>query len=156
MVEKQYVIFQLHTEEYGIDINYVQEIVLMQEITKIPQASELMEGVIQMRGRIIPVVDLKKRFYGLSNDIEADRRIIIVDIGSQSVGIIADQVWEVLRIREDLIEPPPPLMGNLNSSGVAGIGKLENRLLIILDLAGAFTAEEKSVLEAEQNITNTV
>ena len=154
MAEKQYIIFQLHTEEYGIDIKYVQEIVLMQDVTKIPQASELIEGVIQLRGRIIPVVDLKKRFYGFSGKTGEGSRIIIVDIDGQPVGIIAEEVWEVLLINENLIEPPPPIIKKSANSGIAGIAKIGNRLLILLDLTSVFTTEEKSLLEAEQTICN--
>ena len=157
MAEKQYVVFRLHTGEYGIDIKDVQEIVAIHDITKVPEAPALIEGVIQVRGRIIPVVDLKKRFYGINEATGEDSRIIIMDMGGQPVGIITDDVWEVPRIKEELIEPPSPILKKSADSGVTGIAKLENRLIIILDIGRVFTMEEKNMLDAENlNITASV
>ena len=149
MAEKQYVVFALHTGEYGIDINNVQEIVTYQDITKIPEAPGFIEGVIQLRGRIIPVIDLKNRFYGINNKVGDESRIIIVNIGGQPVGVITDDVWEVPRINEDLIEAPPHILKKVAESGITGIAKLENRLIILLDLSRVFTMEEKNMLDAE-------
>lgn len=153
MAEKQFVIFQLHTEEYGIDIKHVQEIVHMQDITRLPQTTGLLEGVIYLRGKVIPVIDLKKRYYGLEIKAGNNNRIIIVDIGNQAVGVIVDDVWEVLRISEDAIEAPPLIIKSSGHAGLAGIGKVENRLILLLDLTTAFTMEERSILEQklEQN-----
>jgi len=147
MAEQQFVIFRLHQEEYGIDIQEVNEILLMQEITKYPQADEFIEGIINLRGKIIPIIDIKKRFYGFPTEIGDSTRIIVVSCQGQVFGIIADEVLEVLHLNEKMIEPPPNLMQQ-NGGGVKGIGKLENRLVILLDLAQAFTSLEFAQLES--------
>lgn len=149
MSSQQCVIFKLHTEEYGVDIQQVQEIVLMQEITHYPQAGDFIEGIINLRGRVIPVIDLKKRFYGNETAAGENTRIIVLDTGSQVVGIIVDEVMEVLQLNEDMIDPPPFIIAASKSGdGVKGIGKLDNRLLIILDLSMLFSNSEKGKLTA--------
>ncbi len=148
MADQQFVVFKLHTEEYGIDIKNVQEIVHMQEITKVPQSAEFVEGIINLRGRIIPVVDLKKRFYGVKTETGDNTRIIVIDLGNQVLGIIADEVSEVLRLNEAMIDPPPAIILQLSAeNGVIGVGKLEDRLLILLDLTKAFSLEEKHQIQ---------
>jgi purine-binding chemotaxis protein CheW len=147
MADQQFVIFKLQTEEYGIDIQQVQEIVLMQEITHYPQAGDFIEGIINLRGRVIPVIDLKERFYKIKTAIGDNTRIIVLDTGFQVIGIIVDEVMEVLQLKEEMIDPPPFIVTASGSGdGVKGIGKLDNRLLIILDLARLFSASEKSWL----------
>lgn len=147
-MDVQYVVFKIHTEEYGIEIGNVLEIVQMQEITKIPQSVDLIEGIINLRGQIIPIVDLKKRFYNLRTDVKDSSRIIVVNAGDQVVGIIADEVSEVLRLGAEMIEAPPVLVKESSAgSGIKGVGKLENRLLILLDLTGAFNTNEISLLK---------
>ncbi|MBZ4653329.1 MAG: cheW2 [Peptococcaceae bacterium] len=149
MADQQFVVFKLHTEEYGVDIKNVQEIVHMQEITRVPQSSEFVEGIINLRGRIIPVVDLKKRFYGVKTETGDNTRIIVIDLGNQVLGIIADEVSEVLRLNETMIAPTPAIIMQMSSgNGVKGIGKMEDRLLILLDLTKAFSLEEKEQIQA--------
>ncbi|MFZ5753365.1 MAG: chemotaxis protein CheW [Bacillota bacterium] len=149
MADQQFVVFKLHTEEYGIEIKNVQEIVHMQEITRLPQSLEFVEGIINLRGRIIPVVDLKKRFYGVKTETGDNTRIIVIDLGNQVLGIMADEVSEVLRLNETMIDPPPAIIMQMSSgNGVKGIGKLEDRLLILLDLTKAFSLEEKQQIQA--------
>lgn len=149
MSDKKIVIFQLHTEEYGIEIENVKEIVLMQEITSIPQASDLIEGIINLRGDIIPIVDLKNRFYQIkSESSNEDKRIIVVESEGKNVGIIADMVSEVITISSDMIEPPPFVISSANrKTGISGICKLEDKLVILLDLFQVFTSEEQKKLE---------
>lgn len=143
MADQQCVVFKLHTEEYGIDIHRVQEIVLMQDITHYPQAGNFVEGIINLRGRVIPVIDLNKRFYATGTVINDNTRIIVLDTGSQVIGIIVDEVMEVLQLKDDMIDPPPYIISNTkDGGGVKGIGKLENRLLILLDLALLFSNTE--------------
>lgn len=148
MAERQYVIFRLNNEEFGVDIDSVREIVQVQEITKLPQTSQLIEGIVNLRGLIIPIVDLKKRFYDVPTDIKENSRIIIIALDNQVVGVIADEVSEVLRLNEEHIAPPPSLVKNISvSCGLKGIGKYENRLLILLELARAFNGDEKELLQ---------
>lgn len=129
----QLVTFKLGAEEYGIDILKVQEINRMTEITTMPKAPFSVEGVINLRGKVIPVVNLRKRFGLDIKEVDAQSRIIVVDIGS-TVGLIVDSVSEVLRISSDTIEPPPPITGSIGSEYILGIGKLEDRLVILLDI----------------------
>ncbi len=149
MANKQVVVFQIGTEEYGIDIKNVFEIIQMQEITKIPQASKMIEGVINLRGRVIPIIDLKRKFGYQSSVIGQNSRIIITDIGEQAVGIIIDEVSEVISIDEEAIELPNVITKSIAHSGIVGIGKVDARLIIILDMAGAFTGQEKEQLRVE-------
>ncbi|MCC6792627.1 MAG: chemotaxis protein CheW [Thermomicrobiales bacterium] len=132
--EQQLVVFELGREVYGVDIAAVQEIIRMQEITKVPRAPRFVEGVINLRGKVIPVVDLRHRF-GLDH---ADRtrasRIVVVDIGDHTIGMVVDGVSEVLRITDDCVEPPSPVVTTLDSDYLRGIAKLEERLVILLEL----------------------
>lgn len=147
MADKQVVVFTLLSEEYGLEITKVQEIVRYQEVTKLPEAPEFIKGIINLRGQVIPVIDLKKRFYGLNSEITENTRIVVVKAGTSILGIIADQVSEVLHIPEEAIEPTPTLLQGFNQSGIVGVGKLEGRLLIILELEKALSGEELKEIE---------
>lgn len=142
MAERQYVIFKVHTEEYGIDIHQVKEIVQMQEITNLPHSNEILEGIINLRGTIIPIIDLNKRFYGMESVINESTRIVVFDEGTQIVGIIVDEVAEVLQISEEMIEPPPPLLTKIKNSGIVGVGKHQERLILFIDFTQTFTRTE--------------
>ncbi|MDK2823634.1 MAG: purine-binding chemotaxis protein CheW [Clostridia bacterium] len=142
MADKQIVVFSLLNEEYGLEITSVQEIVRFQEITKIPEAPDFIKGIINLRGQVIPVIDLKQRFYNIKSEITEDTRIVVVKIGTKTIGIIADQVSEVLHIPEEAIEPTPALLNDFNQSGITGVGKLEDRLLILLDLEKTLSRDE--------------
>ncbi|MBP2665926.1 MAG: cheW 2 [Firmicutes bacterium] len=129
----QLVIFKLANEDYGLPISKVQEINRMVAVTKLPNSPEFMEGIINLRGRIIPVLDLRKRFGFNTREYQEDTRIIVVDISGQTVGLIVDAVHEVAKIQGDCIEPPPPTFV-IDSQFVQGIGKLDGTLVIILDI----------------------
>lgn len=143
--ELQLVIFRLAKEEYGLPITKVQEINRLVPITKLPQTPSFMEGIINLRGRIIPVVDLRKRFQVNADDYNDDTRIIIVEVSGQTVGIIVDAVNEVVRLNSDSIEPPPPAFV-LDARYIQGVGKLDGRLLILLDIDSILTAQEEIAL----------
>ncbi|MGI6225098.1 MAG: chemotaxis protein CheW [Peptococcales bacterium] len=145
MVDKQLVVFTLADEEYGLDIIDVQEIVRYQEITKIPEAPVFIKGILNLRGQVIPVVDLKKRFYQIDSTITDSTRIIVVKAGEKTMGIIADGVSEVLRLPEEDVEPTPSLLNEFNQSGIVGVGKLEGRLLILLNLTQTLGSEELNI-----------
>lgn len=145
--ELQLVAFQLAEEVYGVDIAQVQEIIRMQPITKVPGAPDFVEGVINLRGRVIPVIDLRKRFRLPKGEETKSTRIIVVDVPPHTVGMIVDSVDEVLRLSEEKIEPPSPLIASIDTEYIKGVGKLEGKLLILLDLAKVLTKEEKYALE---------
>jgi len=144
----QLVTFKIGEEEFGVDILRVQEIIRIMEITRVPKAPHFVEGVINLRGRVIPIIDLRKRFGLTAREHDKDTRIIVIEINKMIVGFVVDAVHEVLRIPADTVEPPPPaVMGGVDSEYIKGVGKLDDRLLILLDLDRLLSQEEQMELE---------
>lgn len=138
----QLVSFQLAQEEYGIEITKVQEIILVGEITKVPQTPPYIKGLINLRSTVIPIVDLRLRF-GFEEQPHTDEtRIMVVNVGGKTTGIIVDAVSEVLRISKNQVAPPPPTIAGLGQDYLIGLAKLENRLLILLDIEGMLKDED--------------
>ncbi|SHM11258.1 purine-binding chemotaxis protein CheW [Caldanaerovirga acetigignens] len=131
---RQLVVFKLGQEEYAVDIMQVNTIERMMPITRVPKAPDFVEGVINLRGEIIPVIDLKKKFGIATGEVTGDTRIIIVMLDDLTVGMIVDSATEVVQLAQDSIEPPPSVAGNISSDFLEGIGKIGERLLIILNL----------------------
>lgn len=143
----QLVSFRLGTEEFCIDIAMVQEIVRMPNITKVPRAPEFLEGVVNLRGKIVPVIDLRKRFHLPARQESRSTRIIIVSIESRTVGIVVDGVSEVLRIATDSIDATPDMVAStVDATFLKGIAKLEGRLLLLLDLTHVVQQSELASL----------
>jgi len=130
----QLVSFNLGQEEYAVDILNVQEINRLVDITSMPNSPFYMEGVINLRGKVIPVINLRKKF-GLENrEMDSHSRIIVVNVG-KTIGLIVDSVSEVLRLSSDTVEPAPEMIiSKCSSEYIKGVGKLEDRLLILLDI----------------------
>ncbi|MBC7190081.1 chemotaxis protein CheW [Candidatus Aerophobetes bacterium] len=146
--EAQFVGFRLGEEEYAVGISEVQEIIRVPEITRVPKAPEFVEGVINLRGKVLPIISLRKKFL-LENIEKTDsQRIIVVNIDGISTGMVVDSVSEVLRLPKDAIEPPPPILSGLDADHLQGIGKLNEgkRLLLLLDLHKLLTSSEKKQL----------
>jgi len=140
----QLVIFRLRDEEFGADISQVIEISRMLDITHIPDAPGFIEGVINLRGQVLAVIDLARQF-GLAEQAELPKtaRVVVVDIGDQTVGLIVDEVPEVIRIAEDDIEPTPEaIQTGIKKDYIKGVGKLGERLIILLDLSNILEAHE--------------
>ncbi len=151
--EQQLVVFDLSTEAYGVDIGAVREIIRLQYITKVPRTPEFVEGVINLRGKVIPVVDLRKRFGLPAEEESKENRIVVVDIGAQDIGVIVDAVTEVLRIATESVEPPASVIITADSEYLLGIAKLDSRLIILLDLEQVLTeAEHNSLLEIDLTV----
>lgn len=130
----QVVSFRLANEEYGIEITKVQEIILVGEITRVPQTSPYIKGLINLRSTVIPIVDLRLRF-GMQEETATDEtRIMVMNVGGKTIGIIVDAVSEVLRISKEQIAPPPPAVSGEGRDYLTGLAKLEKRLLILLDV----------------------
>ncbi|WP_018123562.1 chemotaxis protein CheW [Desulfovibrio oxyclinae] len=142
----QLVTFTIGHEEFAVDILRVQEIIRTMDITNVPRAPEFVEGVINLRGKVIPIVDLRRRFGLESRKHDKHTRIIVIEINMMIVGFIVDSVSEVLRIPSGTIEPPPPVVSGLESEYISGVGQLEERLLILLDLDQLLSNEEKEAL----------
>ena len=115
-----------------------------------PRTPEFVEGVINLRGKVIPVVDLRKRFGLPAEEESKENRIVVVDIGAQDIGVIVDAVTEVLRIATESVEPPASVITTADSEYLLGIAKLDSRLIILLDLEQVLTeAEHNSLLEMD-------
>jgi purine-binding chemotaxis protein CheW len=132
--EIQLVIFKLGQEEYGVSILQVQEIKRITDITRVPHTPEYITGVINLRGSVLPVIDLKKRLNLPGQVSTEDTRIIIVKVKEISIGMIVDAVSEVMTIKEQDIDSPEVVAGSISANYLSGVGKLENRLLILLNL----------------------
>lgn len=143
----QLVTFKLENEEFGVDILKVQEINKMMGITKIPNAPYFIEGVINLRGKIIPVVDLRKKLGFQSREYDKSTRIIVIELDGLVLGFIVDSVSEVLRVPANTIEPPPSIVSGIDSEYIEGVGKLDDRLLILLELRKVFVSSEVKEIE---------
>lgn len=149
-MEQQIVVFDLADEQYGIDIASVESIIEMQPVTAIPRAPAFIEGVINLRGVVLPVIDLRKRFDLPAQEPTKKTRIIIVETDGLAVGMVVDAVTEVLRIPEDTVEPLSPLMASVDSAFIEGVAKLDERLIILVNLAQVLSSEEKAEVQPIQ------
>lgn len=145
--EQQLVAFRLGDEEYGVSIEQVQKIIHREEPTRIPQTPAFVEGVINLRGDLIPIIDMKKRFNLPGKELDDEARIIVVEVEDQTVGIQVDAVSELLRIPVDSIEPPPPGVASIEAEYLKGVGKVDDRLIILLDIDKLFSHKEKGELK---------
>ena len=145
----QVVSFKLGLEEFGIDILKVQEINRMVEITKVPQAPFYCEGVINLRGKVISVINLRKKFDMDSLEWDKNTRILVCDVSGDEIGMIVDSVDEVLKVPHSTIEPTPGIVTSVNSDYISGIAKLEDRLLIFLDVSKIATEVGEMVVDQE-------
>lgn len=138
----QLVSFKIADEEFGVNILEVQEIIRMVEITTVPQTLDYVEGVINLRGKVIPVVDLRKRLSMESREADQNTRIVVVDIDHEIMGLIVDSVSEVLRIPAGSIEPAPEIITGLEAEYIKGVVKLDEKLLMSLDLSKIVDAQK--------------
>jgi purine-binding chemotaxis protein CheW len=143
----QAVTFALGSEEYGVDIAQVQEINRMVTITHVPRAPKFMEGVINLRGQLIPIIDLRTRFGMDRSERTKNTRIVVTEIGTKRIGMVVDSVSEVLRIPVEQIEDAPDLVAGADTEYIRGVGKMGDRLIIMLDLARIITGTEKVELD---------
>ena len=132
--EIQLVVFKLGKEEYGVSILQVQEIKRITEITRVPHTPEYIKGVINLRGNVLPVIDLKKRLNLPEQVATEDARIIIVKVKDISIGMMVDAVSEVMTINQENIDSPDVVAGSVSANYLSGVGKLQDRLLILLNL----------------------
>ncbi|MDP6071591.1 MAG: chemotaxis protein CheW [SAR202 cluster bacterium] len=144
--EEQLVVFDLAAEAFGGDIGSVRNIIRMQDITRVPGAPGFVEGIINLRGNVIPVIDLRKRFDIPVNELHKDNRIVVMDIGGQDMGVVVDAVTEVLRISAAAVEPPSSVITTADSVYLQGIVKMESRMVILPNLDKVLTDSEKGTV----------
>lgn len=144
----QVVIFRLQTDEFGVDVNYVQEIIRMVDITHIPHAPGFIVGVINLHGQIIPVIDLARQFdLPFAENPVKNARMIIVETGRIIAGLIVDEAPEVMRLSAESIELPPELLqSKIKSDYILGIGKTAQRLIVLLDLGKLMAPHERDII----------
>jgi purine-binding chemotaxis protein CheW len=145
--ELQVVGFRIGEETFGVRIGSVREIVRVPEITSVPNAQETIEGVINLRGKIIPVVDLRKRFGQIDIVSDKKNRILVVELENKLVGLIVNSASEVLKIPPSDVESPGSVFADGESSYVTGVGKLKGRLIILLDISKLLHRPEFNKLE---------
>ena len=143
----QLVSFKIGDEEFGVDILKVQEIIRTVQITQVPNSPDFVDGVINLRGRIIPVVDLRIKLGLGKKTSDQNTRIIVVELNDSTIGFIVDSVSEVLRIPKSITEAPPELIAGVNSEYITSVGKLEDRLLILLDLERVLSVNENNEIK---------
>ena len=142
----QIVCFKIGNEEYGIDILQVQEILKIPKITKLPKSRAHILGVIDLRGKVIPIIDLGKKF-GIIADLSRSLRAIVVDIEGKQVGLAIDSVSHVVKVDSNDIEPPPPVVKGISGKYIVGIAKLKSGFVVILDINQIFSAEELAAVQ---------
>lgn len=144
----QLVTFKLGKEEFGVDIFKVREINKMMSITKVPNAPSFVEGVVNLRGSVTPIIDLRARLGLQVSEVTEKTGIVVAELTDTTIGLIVDEVKEVLRIPADITEPPPALVAGVHSEFITSVAKLENRLLILLDLSKILSfTEEQELME---------
>lgn len=145
--EKKVIIFKLKNEEYGVDVTQVKSIERMEHITRVPNTPPFVKGVINLRGVVIPIIDLRKRFGFDLKDYNEQTRIIIVNVDEMEVGLIVDAANDVIDIPLSSIEPPPRVVGGIESEYLNGVAKVSDRLLVLLNLNKVLNPNEVKELE---------
>ncbi|WP_249869765.1 chemotaxis protein CheW [Oceanobacillus saliphilus] len=145
---RKMIIFQLDEEEYAIPVNQIGSIERLMPITRVPQTAPFVKGVINLRGVVIPVIDLRLRFNLQDSDLDGNKRIIIVNIHDMEVGLIVDSANDVIDIAEDKIEPAPEVIDTVDVGYIDGVAKIESRLLILLNLHKILSLQELNEMHA--------
>ena len=147
----QYLAFRLENEVFAFDISKVREVLEFESITKVPQTPDMMKGVINLRGAVVPVIDMRIKFGMNETEKTVNTVIIIIEIDldgdSTMIGALVDSVQEVIDLDSEHIEPPPKIGTKLNTDYIRGMGKLENQFLIILDIEKIFSADELELVQ---------
>ncbi|QRG65475.1 chemotaxis protein CheW [Brevibacillus choshinensis] len=146
--EVKVIVFRLKDEEYGVEVNQVKSIEKLEHITRVPRTPKFVKGVINLRGVVTPIIDLRNRFELEESVYSESTRIIIVAVGELEVGLIVDAANDVIDIPVDAIEPPPEVVGGVEAAYLRGVAKLDKRLLILLNLDKVLSNEEIKQLDA--------
>lgn len=143
----QIVCFKVGTEEYGIEILRVQEILKLPKVTKLPKSADFIMGLIDLRGKVIPIINLSRKF-GIDDGVKSDKNIraIVVDIGNKRVGLAIDSVSHVIKVDSKDLEPAPPIVKGISGRYIVGIAKVDKAFVIVLDINQIFSTEELSTI----------
>lgn len=142
----QLVSFNLDEQEYGVNVLKVREIIRLTTITRVPNTPPFVEGVINLRGKVIPIISIRKKFGLASAETDKQTRIMVMEVGAELMGFIVDAVSEVVRIAENEIEPPPAVVnGGFEQECLAGVVNQKEQLLVLLDLEKLFSHDERTV-----------
>jgi purine-binding chemotaxis protein CheW len=142
----QLVSFKLGKEIYGIEITKIREIILVGEITQVPETPHYIKGLINLRSSVIPVIDLRARFLLPEGELGQDSRIMVLNVGDRTIGIVVDSVNEVLRVSQEQVSPAPPTVASLGNQYMTGLVQVDEQLLILLDVDRLFGEEETAAI----------
>ena len=145
---RQLISFTVGGEEYGLDLLRVKEVIRITQITWLPKAPSCVKGIINLRGEVIPIIDLRERFGLAQQESTALTRVIVVEVEGRPVGMVVDSASQVVRIPADQIDPPPPVLGGFSQEFITGVGKLDDKLIILLNADAVLTVEERHALGA--------
>ncbi|OVE81444.1 hypothetical protein BVY04_03330 [bacterium M21] len=144
----QVVSFKLHEEEYAIEITKAKEIILVEGVTRVPQMPDFIEGIINLRGNVIPVIDLRKRFGLPVSALDEQSRIVVTRMESKIIGLIVDSVSQVMKVPKSQIQEPPETIAGLAGEYLLGIGRVEERMILLLDTEKILKSNEEIVLNS--------
>ena len=150
---KQFISFSIGEEEYGLELLRVKEVIRIREITWLPKAPSFVKGIINLRGDVIPIIDLRDKFGLEAKESTAMTRVIVVEVEGRMIGMVVDAASQVVRIPADQIDPPPPMLGGFSQEFITGVGKLEDKLIILLNTDAILTMEEMSALSTIDKAT---
>jgi purine-binding chemotaxis protein CheW len=140
---KQFISFTVGAEDYGLELLRVKEVIRMRDITWLPKAPSFVKGIINLRGDVIPIIDLRDKFGLAAQDYTAMTRVIVVEMDGCLVGMVVDSASQVVRIPVDQIDPPPPVLGGFSQEFITGVGKMGEQLVILLNVDRILSHEEK-------------
>jgi purine-binding chemotaxis protein CheW len=143
---KQLISFTVGAEEYGLELLRVKEVIRMRQITWLPKAPSCVKGIINLRGDVIPIIDLRERFGLQAQNQTAMTRVIVVEVEGHLVGMVVDSASQVVRVPADQFDPPPPLMGQGSRDFITAVGKVDDKLVIMIDVDRILSIEEMSAL----------
>lgn len=143
---RQFISFSVGEEAYGLELLRVKEVIRVREITWLPRAPSFVKGIINLRGDVIPVIDLRDKFGLPVRESTASTRVIVVEIEGRLMGMVVDSASQVVRIPADQIDPPPPMLGGFCQEFIIGVGKLDDKLVILLNADAVLTLEERQAL----------
>src|SRR5271157_6442579 len=145
---RQFISFSVGDEEYGLELLRVKEVIRVREITWLPKAPSFVKGIINLRGDVIPIIDLRDKFGLETREQTAQTRVIVVEVEGRLMGMVVDSASQVVRIPADQIDPPPPVLGGLSQEFITGVGKIEDKLVILLNVDAILTVDEKVALSS--------